>query len=483
MAPVIMLEFNELTPSLMDRFISQGHLPGFKRLRDRSVAFITEAEEEPPALEPWIQWVTVHTGLSYSEHGVYDLGDGEELRAPRIWDLVADAGEKAWICSSMNATVQTGRPDHVHLIPDPWAVNLRPIPEGRYDPFYRFVRTYVQEYTRDRPPFTKSDYARFAMFMLGHGLSARTVKDAVLQLASERSGAPKWKRAVILDRLLWDVFRSEWKRMRPVLSTFFLNSTAHFQHYYWRNMEPERFSLKHDGDDNAADAILLGYKNMDRIVRECLRMAGDDATVVLATALSQQPLTTYDEKGGKQIYKPRDPTVLLRFAGYSGKVRYSPVMAEQFHLFFESEEDAADALDRLRALRIGDRRVMEARRDGKKIFAGCSIIAQPDEDAEVTTPYANRAAGFDVLFYPVEGLKSGMHHPDGILWIAKPGTVARAIDRKASLREIAPTLMALCGIGAAGRFAMPPMPEVAEAEAMPTSGGPVGSPSAQGANV
>ena len=31
--PLVLLEFNELSPVLMDTFISQGHLPNFKRLR------------------------------------------------------------------------------------------------------------------------------------------------------------------------------------------------------------------------------------------------------------------------------------------------------------------------------------------------------------------------------------------------------------------------------------------------------------------
>lgn len=459
-SPVIVLEFNELTPALMSRFIDEGHLPGFKRLRDQSITCITDAEEAPPALEPWIQWVTVHTGLSFAEHGVYDLGDGEEFHAPRIWDLVADAGEKAWICSSMNAAIQTERTENIHLIPDPWAVNLRPCPADLYDPFYHLVRTYVQEYTRDRPPLTKADYARFAAFMLRYGLSPRTVRDAISQLAAERTGAPKWRRAVILDRLLWDVFRAQWKRLHPTLSTFFLNSTAHFQHYYWRNMEPEKFSLKDEGNERASEAILLGYQRMDQIVQECLVMAGNKATIVLATALGQQPMTIYDDRGGKQIYRPRDATVLLRYAGYSNAFRYAPVMAEQFHLFFESEDDAADALVKLKALRLGDQPVMEARRDGMEIFAGCAIIKEPANDAEITTQHNNKPAGFDVLFYRVEGLKSGMHHPDGILWIARPNGVGSNIDRKVSLREIAPTLMALCGIDAGGTFKLPPMPEV-----------------------
>jgi len=459
-SPVIMLEFNELTPALMDRFIDQGDLPGFKALRDRAIVCITDAEEDPPALEPWIQWVTVHTGLAFAEHGVYDLGDGEKFRAPRIWDLVADAGKKAWVCGSMNGAVQASQRQNVHLIPDPWAVDLKPLPPGKYDPFYTLVRTYVQQYTLDRPALQKADYAAFMRFMLAHGLSLRTLTNAMSQLTSERMGAPRWRRALILDRLLWDTFRAQWKRLHPAFSTFFLNSTAHFQHYYWRNMEPEKFALQDQNDVGASNAILMGYKGMDRIVQECLDMAGDDATIILATALGQQPLTKYDDAGGKQIYKPRDATVLLRFAGYAGDFRYAPVMAEQFHLFFDTPEDASDALSKLQALRIEDQPVMDARRDGKQIFAGCSIIQRNVGEAEITTPHANRAAPFDKLFYAVEGLKSGMHHPDGLLWIAQPGVAPKTVARKVSLREIAPTIVALCGIDAPGQFAFPPMPEV-----------------------
>lgn len=460
--PVIMLEFNELTPALMDRFIAEGHLPGFARLKAESLVATSDAEEAPPALEPWIQWVTVHTGLGFSEHGVYDLGDGEDFRAKRVWDIVADAGETAWVCSSMNAAVQSTHPENVHLIPDPWAVDLRPSPEGEYDAFFDLVRTYVQEYTRDRPPLSKADYARFGAFMARHGLSARTIRDAVTQLASEKlSGTPTWRRALILDRLLWDVFRHEWTRMRPLLSTFFLNSTAHFQHYYWRAMEPEKFALAGEEDAQARDAILMGYKGMDRIVQECLAMAGDEATIVLATALGQQPMATYDETGGKRIYKPRDPTVLLRYAGYPGTFRYAPVMAEQFHLFFDSEADAADALEKLEALTLDGRPAIAARRDGDTVFAGCAVITRPAADAQVTTPFATKPANFDVLFYPVEGLKSGMHHPDGILWIRTPTPRPGRIERRVSIREIAPTLIDLCGLEAGGRFGMPPIPELA----------------------
>src|SRR2546427_657064 len=62
--PILQLEFNELTPRLMFRFMEEGHLPNFQRLFRESHAFTTDAEEEGMNLNPWIQWVTVHSGLA-----------------------------------------------------------------------------------------------------------------------------------------------------------------------------------------------------------------------------------------------------------------------------------------------------------------------------------------------------------------------------------------------------------------------------------
>ena len=55
---VILLEFNELCPSLINNFIQQGKLPNFQRFYQESSVYTTDAEAEPPFLEPWIQWVT-----------------------------------------------------------------------------------------------------------------------------------------------------------------------------------------------------------------------------------------------------------------------------------------------------------------------------------------------------------------------------------------------------------------------------------------
>jgi hypothetical protein len=63
---VILIEFNELTPRLLDAWMASGDLPNFKRFYDRSQVFITEADDfDPVNLEPWIQWYSIHTGLPF----------------------------------------------------------------------------------------------------------------------------------------------------------------------------------------------------------------------------------------------------------------------------------------------------------------------------------------------------------------------------------------------------------------------------------
>ena len=162
-----------------------------------------------------------------------------------------------------------------------------------------------------------------------------------------------------------------YKKIQPTFSTFFINSTAHFQHYYWRSMEPVSFTLKPSAEDQATygDAILFGYRKMDEIVGECMRLAAPDTSIVLATALSQEAMVKYDDGGGK-ISQTRDFNVFARFCGITSKFHYAPVMAEQFHLDFASEADAIAAETQLTAVKAdGGATVMERAGRGRVYFA------------------------------------------------------------------------------------------------------------------
>src|SRR5215472_10401467 len=201
---VIMIEFNELSPSLMNRFMSEGKLPHFSRFYRESRIYTTDAEERPPYLNPWIQWVTVHSGLPYSEHHVFHLGDGHRFEEKRVWDLLSEAGLRVWVCGSMN--VRYDEPLNGSLLPDPWTSEIGPYPKSLL-PYIQFVRRNVQEHTNPEFSLGVADFFKFLTFMITHGLSASTIYSIAEEMVREFVTGQTWKRAVLLDKLQWDLFR------------------------------------------------------------------------------------------------------------------------------------------------------------------------------------------------------------------------------------------------------------------------------------
>lgn len=444
---VLMLEFNELVPSLMDRFIDEGHLPNFAKLRDQSLGYVTDAEEEPPYLEPWIQWVTVHTGKSYAEHQCFKLNDGSGYKERRIWDHCGAAGKTSLVGGSMNA----GFDPQVfkgHFMPDPWADGVGDFPAGAFKPYLDVVAAFVKEHS-GKPDISPMTMARFGSFMLANGLSLETMTATVKQLLDERQSPTKWRRPLILDRLQWDLFKGVYKKNKPDFATFFLNSTAHFQHFYWREMEPDLFTIKPDeaGLANHAAAILAGYKSMDRIVGQAFDVIDGDTALVLCTALSQKPMLTYEDSAGRQIFRQKDIKQLLAFAGVTNPAEFIPVMSQEFMLDCASDEDAAIVAEQLRSLVLDDGgEVMWAVPIGEgRINAGCKINADPG-DAMVRSTKSNQTAAFSQLFYPLESLRSGMHDPLGMFWVQAPGVAPQNYEKPVSLSAVYPTLMDLMGL-------------------------------------
>jgi len=439
--PVVLLEFNELTPQLMDRFIAEGHLPNFERLREDSQAYVTDAEEVPPQLEPWIQWITVHCGMRYAEHKVFSLGDNAKIQYPSIWDIASRHGEKVWVCGSMNANYEPGLKGAV--LPDPWSVHVAPS-DDTFAPYFDFVRANVQEHTRDKTAGNAKMLRRFVSYMATHGLKASTLFAIVKSLVSEKLGDHYWRRAAILDRLQFDLFAHHYKKNKPTFSTYFVNSTAHFQHMYWRHLSPELFSVKPESKelDVYGNAILFGYQQMDRIIGQMRKLIGEDAVLAFATALSQQPCLKYEGSGGKTFHRPVDFDGFLKVAGIDARsATVEPVMSEEFHIRFTNEMDAERGVRALAEMKVGDRPVMRVERTGDSLLVGCGIFEELPPESVLSS--ATGKTNFTNVFYHVDLKKSGMHHPDGIFWVRVPGLAGSRPANKVPLVDVAPTLLAL----------------------------------------
>lgn len=435
---LFLLEFNELSPSLLARFMGDGLLPNFQRFYNSSTIYTTDAREQPPYLEPWIQWPTVHSGLPYGEHKVFHLGDGRHMTQPCVATLLSDAGIRVGVFGSMNTNYG---PMNGYYIPDPWDAEAQPSPQW-LAPFFDTVARQVQESSKNEG-LSKTDLAKFGWFMLRNGLRAGTMLAALRQLWQERTDSGlAWRRSTILELMQYDLFRRLNRRFNVRFATLFCNSTAHFQHYYWRNMQPELFDVPPPADDHKSlsGAILYGYQCMDALLG---RIQNDypDVTLVLCTALSQQPW----QDTTKCTFRPHRFEDLLKYAGIEPlTVRIKPVMAEEFHITCENPAAATLIKAKLLDLSVGDEPLMRITQDDGNLFAACTINDARTAEQPIVRRSDGAQTAFSKLFYRVHTMRSGRHHPDGILWVRNRNH--RVNQDKVPLTSIAPTILQFFGV-------------------------------------
>jgi len=465
---VLLLEFNELCPALLDRWIASGDLPHFARLRATADSFVTTPDVDDSALlEPWIQWYSVHTGLAYDQHRVFHLTDGARAPHVDIYRALIAAGLSVGSFSSMN--VAPFATPGSFFAADPWTEQGDAFPPA-LNVYNRFVSGQVREYSNASASTGLADQAAFLSFLLRHGLSAGTVGAIAKQLASEKWSDPRlsYRRVAILDRLQADVFHALYRRHRPDFASFFLNSTAHLQHSYWRHLDPQAFTVRPDAGEMAVygDAIRFGYRAMDALLGRFLALADrHGALLIFMTALSQQPFLLHEEKGGQHFHRLHDvETFLGRLDIRCAAV--DPTMTHQYMARFETvaQRDAAQA--RIAALRLEDgRQVFDfaaKMEDGPQLYFGCQIATRTDADTAVIDEATGARLRFGDLLYRIDAIKSGRHHPDGALWI-RTGSGKRQ-SAPASILDLFPTLLDHFGV------AMPEGPARRGASLLPRLG-------------
>jgi len=421
--------------------MNAGHLPNFQRFFSQSAVFTARADEEnPDNLEPWIQWYSMHTGRPYSEHKVFHLTDGPKAGYSDVWRMLMSSGLKVFNCGSMNAKGFEA-PGSAYL-PDPWCNSETPWPPelGTYQ---KFIAGRVQENSAGAESSAGAGAALgFLSFLVGHGLSLGTVSSVASQLFDEKAGGQdvSWRRAVLLDRIQTDVFEHYWRKNQPEFSTFFLNSTAHFQHAYWHCAFPDQFGEKPSQAEIAKyeGAILYGYQMMDKLLPRFFELEKEGALLMLTTALSQHANTGMD----MMFYRPRDVQQVLGALGIKPE-QVLPVMAEQFSARFATQAEADAAHAKLASIRTAGRQIFDfSHAPEKQVFFGCGIRAKLPGDCVIEG--LTGSPKFFEVFHVIPHTKSGRHHPDSVLWF-KFGR-HQVYPERVSILDILPTILDYFGV-------------------------------------
>ena len=345
MPGVISLELNEVSFDLVERYAEHLGLQSFQRLLDQHTRHRTVAEQEFVNVEPWIQWVTVHTGMDLSDHEIFRLGDAVDHRHEQIWERVQrELGLSVGAVSPMNAPALAEPP--AFFVPDPWTPTEV---TGSWDLklLHQAVKTGVNNNAEG-----SFDVRSLLQLAAGAARNLDWRKLPEYVRLARRSGQRKWLKAGVLDHLLADTFQTQWLRHRPAYSSLFLNAAAHVQHHYMFNSEHYTGDQRNPAWYVAADVDPLEdiYRIYDAILGQIFRLCdAHDVRLLVLTGLSQVPNTEI-----VHYYRPVDHAALTNVLGLSGVRAVEPRMSRDFLVKFDSRTAADEGARLLRSVTADD---------------------------------------------------------------------------------------------------------------------------------
>lgn len=431
-AQLLLVELNEVNLEFVQAYIARGDLPNFTALLRKYALLRTTSEDRYEHVEPWIQWVTAHTGLSFDEHSVFRLGDIVSHEIPQIWEMLEDRGLKVGAISPMNAKHRLRNP--AFFVPDPWTQTQITAP-------WTLRRLYaaLSQAVKDNVT-SKLSFSSVLSLLWGMVRYARPANyGKYLAYALRSAGAP-WRKSMFLDLLLSDVFIRESRRTKPHFCTLFVNAAAHIQHHYMFSAQP--YSGPHRNPDwyipKGMDPVFEVYDLYDRIVGQ-IQSSFPNARLMIATGLHQVPhpeLTYY--------WRLRDHEAFLRQVRIPFS-RVEPLMSRDFLVKCHSDEEA-----KLAATMLGQ----AITSDGSPLFdvdnRGTDVFVMLIYAREITrqTRFAIAGVQYDNLFDNVAfvALKNGEH--DGMGYLIDTGVPRADPPEQFPLSEIPQRIADALGQGA-----------------------------------
>ncbi|MGH0028193.1 MAG: hypothetical protein ACQGVC_00250 [Myxococcota bacterium] len=328
------VQLNEFNAELARALAERHDLPHLRRVLALPASRLsTDDREETGFLEPWAQWVSVHTGSASSVHGIKHLGDVDKLARPQVWERLSEAGVSSGAWGVMNAT-RGGAAHCRFFLPDPWTFSEPGYP-AELEELLALPRYAARNYLK----LSKRRALRLALRLLrvvvASGIAPRLVAELPRLLgALARFGAKHFVFISFFDYASTLLFLRYKRRFDPQLSILFMNSVAHAQHHHWTA-----------GATGSTPQLEFAYRYADR----CLGLVEDalapDEALLVMNGLTQ---TNTNHEEPWILYRPYDPERFLAALGVDFE-RNEQLMTHDSHLFLASPDAREAAFQTLKS--------------------------------------------------------------------------------------------------------------------------------------
>ena len=288
----------------------------------------TKSETEYQLLEPWIQWVSIYTGLDAKQHKIFRLGDIENKSYTQFYEIVEQRGYSVGAISPMN--LKNNLKNALYFIPDPWSdsnSNNKWIDKH----ITKTIKKFVNENSSKNKSF--SDYLRLLFIFLTYF----RLKNLRLLFKLTFGIKHHWNKALLCEYILNNIHLKKINKYNPDFSSIFFNAGAHIQHHYYFN---SKFFDKFENPDwyvkKKYDPVFEMFKFYDKLLFEYNNKKKYD--LIIATGLRQIP---YDRI--KYYYRLKNHKEFLSLININYK-DVIPKMSRDFIIYFKNVENKENAI-------------------------------------------------------------------------------------------------------------------------------------------
>ena len=402
---LILLELNEVNFDIVKKYIKRGYkLPAFEKIILDDLRH-TESEKEYDHLEPWIQWPSVHIGVPYQNHNIFRLGDIINSKQEQIFEKVEKQGFTVGAVSPMNAKNNLENPKY--FIPDPWTQTKT---DGSFvsKAINKAVSQAVNDNSSSRITIKSLINLSVACFYLINPFKLFKLSFYAISTLNK-----PWRKAILLDKLLYEMHKSLFLYKKPNFSILFLNACAHIQHHYFFNSKV----IGKDSPKNPKwyldeyhDPLYEVLKSYDKKISDLLKFKNTE--LIIATGLSQVP---YNKT--KFYYRLRNHGNFLEALGLKFK-KIFPRMTRDFLVEFYNVNDASKCYEDLSSIKLNNQLKLfdHIEQKGNELFI---TLTYPNEINKTDYFTINNKKIYIHKYVVFVAVKNGMHHSKGFVYFSE----------------------------------------------------------------
>ncbi len=294
---MLIIELNEFDPVFLKENAKELNLKNilyFFNLNHSET--YTNEKKEHQGLDPWVQWVSIHTGKPFSQHKVKRLGQTSSQKEEQIWERIFKVSSLKWgVWGAMNAPL--GDKEGIgFFLPDPWSFEEKAYPDSLNN-FLSFPKYMSKNYlSTNKIQLIISGFKTLSFMLANSGRGIKRKIFSKLFKAFYLSGINVHSLNTILDYINCLYFIEFKEKYKTQFSIIFLNHIAHLQHHFWNK------------DQEISNQMKFGLFICDEILGELKNNICSKESIILLNGLKQKNVS----KKGFFVYRQKEPINFIK---------------------------------------------------------------------------------------------------------------------------------------------------------------------------